>query len=47
MIKKIIIENEERIVDNKLERIKNINEIELANVVEYELDKNLNKMELK
>ena len=46
LIKKIIIENEERIVDNKLERIKNINEIELANVVEYELDKNLNKMEL-
>ena len=46
LIKKIIIENEERITDNKLERIKNINEIELANIVEYELDKNLNKIEL-
>ena len=47
LIKKIIIENEERIRDNKLERIKAINNIELANIVEFELDKNLYKMELK
>ena len=46
LIKKIIIENEERIRDNKIERIKAINQIELANLVEYELDKNLFKMEL-
>ena len=46
LIKKIILENEERIIDNKLERIKAINNIELANIVEYELDKNLNKLEL-
>ena len=46
LIKRIILENEERIVDNKLERIKNIKNIELANIVEFELDKNLYKMEL-
>jgi hypothetical protein len=47
LIKKIIIENEERIADNKLERMKAINNIELANIVEFELDKNLYNMELK
>ena len=46
LIKKIILENEERILDNKLERMKAINNIELANIVEYELDKNLFKMQL-
>ena len=46
LIKKIILENEERILDNKLERMKAINNIELANLVEYELDKNLFKMQL-
>ena len=46
LIKKIILENEERIRDNKLERIKAINDAELANLVEYELDKNLFKIEL-
>jgi hypothetical protein len=46
LIKKIIIENEERIRDNQLERIKAINNAELANLVEYELDKNLFKIEL-
>jgi len=46
LVKKIILENEERIIDNKLDRIKAINEKELANVVEFELDKNLFKLEL-
>ena len=46
LVKKIILENEERIIDNKLERIKAINDKELANVVEFELDKNLFKLEL-
>ena len=46
LVKKIILENEERIIDNKLDRIKAINDKELANVVEFELDKNLFKLEL-
>ena len=34
-------------LDDNLERIKNKNDIELANIVQYELDKNLSKLELK
>ena len=46
LVKKIILENEERIIGNKFERIKAVNDKELANVVEFELDKNLFKLEL-
>ena len=46
LVKKIILKNEERIIDNKLDRIKAINDKELANVVEFELDKNLFKLQL-
>ena len=46
LVKKIILENEERIIDNKLDIIKAVNDKELANVVEFELDKNLFKLEL-
>jgi hypothetical protein len=47
LIKNLIINTQEKILDDQLERIKNKNEIELANIVQYELDKNLSKFELK
>ena len=46
LVKKIILENEERIMDNKLDRMKAVNDKELANVVEFELNKNLFKLQL-
>ena len=47
IIKKFILNTQEKILDYNLERIKNKNDIELANIVQYELDKNLSKLELK
>ena len=47
LIKNLIINTQEKILDDQLERIKNKNDIELANIVQYELDKNLSKFELK
>ena len=47
LIKNLIINTQEKILDDQLERIKNKNDIELANIVQYELDKNLSKYELK
>ena len=47
LIKYYILNRQEKILDNNLERIKAKNDIELANIVEYELDKNLFKLELK
>ena len=47
LIKSIILKTKEKILDDNLERIKTKNEKELANIVQYELDKNLSKLELK
>ena len=47
LIKNLILYTQEKILDDNLERIKTRNEIELANIVKYELDKNLSKLELK
>jgi len=47
LIKNIILKAKEKILDDNLERIKTKNEKELANIVQYELDKNLSKLELK
>ena len=46
IIKKMILNTQEKILDDNLLRIKAKNDIELANIVQYELDKNLFKMEL-
>ena len=47
IIKNLILSTQEKILDDNLERIKTRNEIELANIVKYELDKNLSRLELK
>ena len=47
LIKNLILKTKEKILDDNLERIKTKNEKELANIVQYELDKNLSKLELK
>ena len=47
LIKNWMIYTQEQILDDNLERIKTRNDIELANIVKYELDKNLSKLELK
>ena len=47
LIKNLILSTQEKILDDNLERIKTRNDIELANIVKYELDKNLSKLELK
>ena len=47
LIKNFILSTQEKILDDNLERIKTRNDIELANIVKYELDKNLSKLELK
>ena len=47
IIKNFILSTTEKILDDNLERIKAKNDIELANIVQYELDKNLSKLELR
>ena len=47
LIKDLILKTKERILDDNLKRIKSNNDIEIANIVQYELDKILSNLQLR